>query len=58
MNIESWKAKQLKSQLHTLYLAYKYQERPRCKSLAVAIIGDALSPIDLIPRFYTCYRIS
>jgi uncharacterized membrane protein YkvA (DUF1232 family) len=54
MEIESWKAKakQLKNEVHALYLASKEPRTPWfAKVLAALIIGYALSPIDLIPDF-------
>jgi uncharacterized membrane protein YkvA (DUF1232 family) len=54
MGFESWKskAKQLKNEIHALYLASKDPRNPwYAKVLAVLIIGYALSPIDLIPDF-------
>ncbi|TCP24840.1 uncharacterized protein DUF1232 [Scopulibacillus darangshiensis] len=46
------KAKKLKSELYTLYLASKHYKTPwYCKALALLIIAYALSPIDLIPDF-------
>ncbi len=50
----SWKirAKRLKSQIHSLYLAARDPRTPwYAKALAAFIIGYALSPIDLIPDF-------
>jgi uncharacterized membrane protein YkvA (DUF1232 family) len=54
MGFESWKtkAKQLKNEIHALYLASKDPRTPwYAKVLAALIIGYALSPIDLIPDF-------
>jgi len=54
MDFESWKtkAKQLKNEIHALYLASKDPRTPwYAKVFAVLIIGYALSPIDLIPDF-------
>jgi len=54
MDIKSWKtkAKLLKTEIVTLYLASKHPKTPwYAKALAVLIIGYALSPIDLIPDF-------
>ena len=54
MSIKSWKekVKQLKTDTYTLYLAYKDPRVPwYAKILIAAIIGYALSPIDLIPDF-------
>ena len=52
MDIKSWKtkAKQLRTEIVALYLAYKHPRTPwYAKVLAALIIGYALSPIDLIP---------
>jgi uncharacterized membrane protein YkvA (DUF1232 family) len=54
MYIASWKlkAKRLKSEVHSLYLAARDPRTPwYAKVLAAFIIGYALSPIDLIPDF-------
>ena len=54
MDIKSWKtkAKQLRTEMVALYLAYKHPRTPwYAKVLAALIIGYALSPIDLIPDF-------
>ena len=54
MSIKSWKekVKQLKTDTYTLYLAYKDPRVPwYAKILIAAVIGYALSPIDLIPDF-------
>ena len=54
MDINSWrnKARELKSEIHALYLAARDPRTPwYAKALAVCIIGYALSPIDLIPDF-------
>jgi uncharacterized membrane protein YkvA (DUF1232 family) len=46
------KAKLLRSETHALYLAYKDPRVPwYAKVLMAAVIGYALSPIDLIPDF-------
>ncbi len=50
--IEKWKqrAKELKQELHAIYLACKDPRTPwYAKALATCIVGYALSPIDLIP---------
>lgn len=52
MNIESWKrrAKQLKSEMYALYLAYKDPRVPwYARLFAACVVGYAFSPIDLIP---------
>jgi len=54
LSIKSWKekAKQLKTDIHVLYLAYKDPRVPwYAKALIAATVGYALSPIDLIPDF-------
>jgi uncharacterized membrane protein YkvA (DUF1232 family) len=54
MDLKSWrtKAKQLRTEVVALYLAYKHPRTPwYAKVLAALIIGYALSPIDLIPDF-------
>jgi uncharacterized membrane protein YkvA (DUF1232 family) len=54
MDMTSWRtrAKRLKSEIHSLYLAARDPRTPwYAKALAVFIIGYALSPIDLIPDF-------
>jgi uncharacterized membrane protein YkvA (DUF1232 family) len=54
MDIKSWKEKsnQLKAEIVALYLASRHPRTPwYAKTLAVLIIGYALSPIDLIPDF-------
>lgn len=52
--MKSWKerAKQLKNDIYTLYLAYKDPRVPWYVKVFIAmIIGYALSPVDLIPDF-------
>ncbi len=52
--ITAWKqkARLLKTETHALYLAYKDPRVPRyAKAFMIAVIGYALSPIDLIPDF-------
>lgn len=54
IDTKSWKekAKQLKTDTHALYLAYKDPRVPWYAKVFIAIIvGYALSPIDLIPDF-------
>ncbi len=54
MDVQSWKVKsrKLRSEIYALYLASKHPRTPwYAKTLAVFIIGYALSPIDLIPDF-------
>lgn len=54
MALESWKEKtrKLKAEIYALYLAYRDPRVPwYAKLLSAAIIGYALSPIDLIPDF-------
>ena len=46
------KGKQLRNEVYTLYLAYKDPRVPwYAKAFMAAIVGYALSPIDLIPDF-------
>ena len=48
----SWKqrARQLKTELHALYLAYRDPRVPwRARIVAALVVGYAFSPIDLIP---------
>jgi uncharacterized membrane protein YkvA (DUF1232 family) len=46
------RAKQLKAEVHALYLAARHPETPwYAKVYLVAIVAYALSPIDLIPDF-------
>jgi uncharacterized membrane protein YkvA (DUF1232 family) len=46
------KARHFKSEIHALYLAYKDPRVPRAaKVFTAAVVGYALSPIDLIPDF-------
>jgi uncharacterized membrane protein YkvA (DUF1232 family) len=46
------KAKQLKSEIYALYLAYRDPRTPwYAKAFAAFILGYVLSPIDLIPDF-------
>jgi uncharacterized membrane protein YkvA (DUF1232 family) len=46
------RARQLKSEVHALYLAARHPRTPwYAKLFLVAIVGYALSPIDLIPDF-------
>jgi len=48
----SSRAKQLKSEIHALYLASKDPRTPwYAKAVAAFVIAYALSPIDLIPDF-------
>lgn len=52
MRIDSWKqkAKQLKREIHAVYLAMKDPRTPwYARVLAAIIVGYAFSPIDLIP---------
>jgi uncharacterized membrane protein YkvA (DUF1232 family) len=52
MLIESWKkkAKQIKREIHAVYLAMKDPRTPwYARVLAAVIVGYAFSPIDLIP---------
>jgi uncharacterized membrane protein YkvA (DUF1232 family) len=46
------RARQLQTELHTIYLAYKDPRTPlHAKILIACVIGYAFSPIDLIPDF-------
>ncbi len=46
------KAKELKTEVHALYLACKDPRVPRyARFFVICVIGYALSPIDLIPDF-------
>jgi uncharacterized membrane protein YkvA (DUF1232 family) len=46
------RAKQLKNQTYTMYLAFKHPNTPwYAKVLLILVIGYAVSPIDLIPDF-------
>lgn len=52
--IDGWKerAGKLKTEIYTLYLAYKDPRTPwYAKVFAAAVVGYAFSPIDLIPDF-------
>lgn len=52
--VEAWKrrAKQLKREIHALYLAYKDPRVPwYAKVFLALVVGYAFSPIDLIPDF-------
>lgn len=52
MLIDNWKqkAKQLKREIHAIYLAMKDHRTPwYARVLAAVIVGYAFSPIDLIP---------
>ena len=54
MSWESWKrrARRLKAQTHTLYLAYRHPRTPwYAKVFAALIVGYVFSPIDPIPDF-------
>jgi uncharacterized membrane protein YkvA (DUF1232 family) len=54
MKIEKWKekAKTLKREVYTLYLAYKDPRVPwYAKVFSAFVVGYAFSPIDLIPDF-------
>jgi uncharacterized membrane protein YkvA (DUF1232 family) len=54
MNWESWKrrARRLKAQTYTLYLAYRHPRTPwYAKVFAALIVGYVFSPIDPIPDF-------
>jgi uncharacterized membrane protein YkvA (DUF1232 family) len=54
MNWESWKrrARRLKAETYTLYLAYRHPRTPwYAKVLAALIVGYVFSPIDPIPDF-------
>lgn len=49
--IKKW-AKKLKSDIATLYLAYKHKLTPwYAKVVVIITVGYALSPIDIIPDF-------
>ena len=49
--IKAW-ARRLKLNISTLYLAYRRKDVPwYAKAAAIAAVGYALSPIDLIPDF-------
>ena len=46
------RAKQLKTQTYTLYLASQDRRTPwYAKALMIAVVGYAISPVDLIPDF-------
>ncbi len=46
------RAKQLKTQTYTLYLASRDPRTPwYAKALMIAVVGYAISPVDLIPDF-------
>jgi len=50
--IEKWQqqARQLKTEIYALYLAYKHPRTPwYAKVFAACVVGYAFSPIDLIP---------
>lgn len=54
MNWESWKrrARRLKAEPYTLYLAYRHPRTPwYAKGFAALIVGYVFSPIDPIPDF-------
>ena len=54
MSWEFWKrrARRLKAQTHTLYLAYRHPRTPwYAKVFAALIVGYVFSPIDPIPDF-------
>jgi uncharacterized membrane protein YkvA (DUF1232 family) len=54
MSLEKWKekAKTLKSEVYTLFLAYKDPRVPwYAKAFSAVVVGYAFSPIDLIPDF-------
>ncbi len=54
MNWESWKrrARRLKAQTYTLYLAYRHPRTPwYAKVFAALLVGYVFSPIDPIPDF-------
>jgi uncharacterized membrane protein YkvA (DUF1232 family) len=54
MNWESWKrrARRLKAETYTLYLAYRHPHTPwYAKVFAALIVGYVFSPIDPIPDF-------
>lgn len=49
--IKRW-ASALKSNVSSLYMAYRHKDTPwYAKAAAIAAVGYALSPIDLIPDF-------
>ncbi len=49
--IKKW-AKKLKSDIATLYLAYKHELTPwYAKVVVIITVGYALSPVDIIPDF-------
>ncbi len=53
-DLEPWKrrAKQLKTEVYAVYLAYRDPRTPwYARVWAAAVVGYALSPIDLIPDF-------
>ena len=52
--LQKWleRAKQLKTEIHALYLACRDPRTPwYAKALAICVVGYAFSPIDLIPDF-------
>ena len=52
MTIHAWKqwTRDLKAEIHALYLAYKDRRTPwYAKAIVICVVGYALSPIDLIP---------
>ncbi len=53
MRFESWKekAKKLKIEIYALYFAYRDPRVPWYAKTFIAIVGYALSSIDLIPDF-------
>jgi uncharacterized membrane protein YkvA (DUF1232 family) len=54
MTLDAWKrrARQLKRETYELYLVAREPRTPwYAKALAVAVVGYALSPIELIPDF-------
>jgi uncharacterized membrane protein YkvA (DUF1232 family) len=54
MNWEAWKrrARRLKAETYTLYLAYRHPRTPwHAKVFAALIVGYVFSPIDPIPDF-------
>jgi uncharacterized membrane protein YkvA (DUF1232 family) len=54
MNWEAWKrrARRLKAETYTLYLAYRHPRTPwYAKAFAALIVGYVFSPIDPIPDF-------
>jgi uncharacterized membrane protein YkvA (DUF1232 family) len=54
MNWESWKlrARRLKAETYTLYLAYRHPRTPwYAKVFAALLVGYVFSPIDPIPDF-------